>query len=110
MHLNLKIMTLYSFIFWVIYNYMMLETAKELEKTVLVCYSNKNDKENYHSEDSLIELKFLAETAGAVVMKSYYQSNNTYDSRTMIGKGKVNEIAEYVNDNKIALVIFENEL
>jgi GTP-binding protein HflX len=28
----------------------------------------------------------------------------------MIGKGKVNEIAEYVNDNKIALVIFENEL
>jgi len=89
---------------------MMLETAKELEKTVLVCYSNKSDKENYHSEDSLIELKFLAETAGAVVMKSYYQSNNTYDSRTMIGKGKVNEIAEYVNDNKIALVIFENEL
>jgi hypothetical protein len=54
---------------WVIYTYMMLETAKELEKTVLVCYSNKSDKENYHSEDSLLELKFLAETAGAVVMK-----------------------------------------
>lgn len=89
---------------------MMLETAKQLERTVLVCYSNKYDKKNFHSEDSLEELKFLAETAGAVVIKSFYQMNDTYDSRYMIGKGKVNEIAEYVDENKIALVIFENEL
>ncbi|MBX7046101.1 MAG: GTPase HflX [Ignavibacteria bacterium] len=88
----------------------MLETAKQLEKTVLVCYSNKYDKKNFHSEDSLEELKFLAETAGAVVIKSFYQMNDTYDSRYMIGKGKVEEIAQYVEENKIALVIFENEL
>ncbi|MDQ3020779.1 MAG: GTPase HflX [Bacteroidota bacterium] len=86
------------------------ETGKPSEKTVLVCYSNRRDKKNYHSEDSLEELKFLAETAGADVVKTYYQQNDTYDSRYMIGKGKTEEITEYVEQNNIVLVIFENEL
>ncbi|MEO8208961.1 MAG: GTPase HflX [bacterium] len=86
------------------------ETGKPSEKTVLVCYSNKRDNKNYHSEDSLEELKFLAETAGADVVKTFYQQNDTYDSRYMIGKGKTEEIAEYVEENKIQLVVFENEL
>jgi GTP-binding protein HflX len=86
------------------------ETRKEIEKTVLVCYSNKRDKKNYHSENSLTELKFLAETAGAEVVNTFFQENDKYDARFMIGKGKVQEIAEYVNENNIRLVIFENEL
>lgn len=88
----------------------MNETRKEIEKTVLVCYSNKRDKKNYHSENSLTELKFLAETAGAEVVNTFFQENDKYDARFMIGKGKVQEIAEYVNENNIRLVIFENEL
>ncbi len=88
----------------------MLETAKKLERTVLVCYSNRKDKDNYHSEESLDELKFLAETAGAYVVRSFFQENERYDTRYMIGKGKVTEIAEFVEDNEISLVIFENEL
>lgn len=88
----------------------MLETAKKLERTVLVCYSNRKDKENFHTEDSLDELRFLAETAGAYVVMSFFQENERYDSRFMIGKGKVTEIAEFVEDNDISLVIFENEL
>lgn len=86
------------------------ETKKEIEKTVLVCYSNRRDKKNYHPEDSLTELKFLAETAGAEVAGTFFQENDLYDSRYMIGKGKVEEIAEFVEANKIHLVIFENEL
>lgn len=86
------------------------ETQKPSEKAVLVCYSNRRDKKNYHSEDSLDELKFLAETAGADVLKTFYQQNDTYDSRYMIGKGKAEEVAEFVEANKIELVIFENEL
>ncbi|MBK8552523.1 MAG: GTPase HflX [Ignavibacteria bacterium] len=86
------------------------ETKKEIEKTVLVCYSNRRDKKNYHPEDSLTELKFLAETAGAEVVGTFFQENDLYDSRYMIGKGKVEEIAEFVEANKIHLVIFENEL
>lgn len=88
----------------------MIETRKQSEKTVLVCYSNNHDKKNYHQEDSLDELKFLAETAGAEVVKTFYQQNDTYDSRYMIGKGKTEEVAEYVEANNIQLVIFENEL
>lgn len=88
----------------------MIETKKESEKTVLVCYSNPKDAKNYHSEESLEELKFLAETAGANVVKTFYQLKDTYDVRYMIGKGKVQEIADYVDENEIKLVIFENEL
>lgn len=88
----------------------MYETEKQKEKTVLVCYSNRRDKKNEHPESSLFELKFLAETAGAEVVKSFYQANDFYDSKYMIGKGKVQEISEYAEDEKIDLVIFENEL
>ncbi len=88
----------------------LLETKKEVEKTVLVCYSNRRDKKNYHPEDSLTELKFLAETAGAEVVGTFFQENDLYDSRYMIGKGKVEEIAEFIEANNVHLVIFENEL
>jgi len=86
------------------------DTKKEIEKTVLVCYSNKRDKIKSHNEESLEELKFLAETAGADVVETFYQEKDNYDSRFMIGKGKVEEIAEYVTEHNIKLVIFENEL
>ncbi|MBK6875631.1 MAG: GTPase HflX [Ignavibacteria bacterium] len=88
----------------------MIETAEGLERTVLVCYSNRKDKKNLHSEESLEELKFLAETAGAYVVKNFFQENDTYDSRFMIGKGKATEIAEFVEEFDIKLGIFENEL
>lgn len=88
----------------------MIETKKKSEKTILVCYSNRKNVKLKHTFESLYELKFLAETAGAEVVKLFFQENEVFDSRTMIGKGKVNEIAEYVEDNGINLVIFENEL
>ena len=86
------------------------DTKEESEKTVLICYSNRRDKKNYHSEDSLDELRFLAETAGANVIKTFYQEKDTYDSRFMIGKGKAEEVSEFVDANGVKLVIFENEL
>ncbi|MEO6695598.1 MAG: GTPase HflX [Ignavibacteria bacterium] len=86
------------------------ETKEESEKTVLVCFSNRRDKKNLHSEDSLDELKFLAETAGANVISTFYQEKDTYDSKFMIGKGKAEEVSEFVEANGVKLVIFENEL
>lgn len=88
----------------------MIETRKESEKTILVCYSNRFDKKHFHSEKSLDELRFLAETAGAEVVNTFYQENDSFDSRYMIGKGKVQELADFVDANNIQLVIFENEL
>ncbi|MBN1633562.1 MAG: GTPase HflX [Ignavibacteria bacterium] len=88
----------------------MIDTKKKTEKTVLVCYSNRKDRRHFHHYESLYELKFLAETAGAEVVKFFYQENDTFDSRYMIGKGKVEEISNYTDDNEIELLIFENEL
>ncbi len=88
----------------------LINTAPEREKTVLVCFSVKGDPKHYHPEDSLDELKFLAETAGADVIKTFYQQRDSFDSKFLIGKGKAQEIAEYVEDRGAKLVIFENEL
>jgi GTP-binding protein HflX len=88
----------------------LIEVRKEQERAVLVCYSNKFAEKHNLSEKSLEELQLLAETAGAKVVKTFFQQNSFFDSRYLIGKGKVDEIAEYVQNNNIQLVIFENEL
>jgi len=88
----------------------LIKTKKDAEKTVLVYFSIKDGKNSYDHIQSLEELKSLAENAGANVVKTFHQFSNNYDSRYMIGKGKVKEIADYVVDNEVSLVIFENEL
>ncbi len=88
----------------------MIDTKTTTEKTVLVYFGVKDGKNSYSHVLALEELRSLAETAGAEVVKEYYQFNDNYDSRFMIGKGKVEEIAEYVNEYKVSLVIYENEL
>jgi GTPase len=88
----------------------LINTRKEKEKSVLVYFSVKGGKNSYDHIRSLDELKFLAETAGADVVQTYYQFSANFDSRYMIGKGKVQEIADYVEEHKVSLVIFENEL
>lgn len=88
----------------------MIETKKDVEKTVLVYFAVKDGKNTNDHVQALEELRSLAETAGANVIKTYYQFNDNYDSRYMIGKGKVKEIAEYVEEHKVSLVVFEDEL
>lgn len=58
----------------------------------------------------LDELKFLAETAGIKGDKCFIQRLNKSNSRTYIGSGKVQEIADYVIQNEIDYVIFDEEL
>jgi|WetSurMetagenome_2_1015567.scaffolds.fasta_scaffold61812_2 GTPase len=87
----------------------MIETKKEAEKTVLVIFAKK-DENVIKIKESLEELKLLSTTAGANVIKTFYQVGDSFDSRYMIGKGKVEEIAEYVKEKEVSLVIFENEL
>ncbi|NCX96129.1 MAG: GTPase HflX [Chitinophagia bacterium] len=58
----------------------------------------------------LLELAFLAETAGATVIKSFIQKLVRPDSKTFVGKGKLEEIAEYVRAKNVKLVIFDDEL
>jgi GTPase len=58
----------------------------------------------------LDELAFLAETAGAICAKRFTQRLPHPDISTFVGKGKLNEIAEYINTNKIDIAIFDDEL
>ncbi|MCX6163950.1 MAG: GTPase HflX, partial [Ignavibacteriae bacterium] len=87
----------------------MIQTKKEAEKTVLVFFARKNDNV-IKIKESLEELELLSTTAGAKVVKTFYQVGESFDSRYMIGKGKAEEIANYVEEKEISLVIFENEL
>jgi len=58
----------------------------------------------------LDELAFLSETAGATAIKRFTQKLPHPDSRTFVGKGKLEEIKNYVTGRDIHLVIFDDEL
>jgi len=60
--------------------------------------------------DYLDELTFLAETAGAVTLKRFVQKLPHPDNRTFVGKGKAEEIREYILNNDVDLVIFDDDL
>ena len=55
-------------------------------------------------------MEFLALTAGAVTVKKFIQRIAEFDSRTFIGKGKLDEIAKFINEKDITLTIFDDEL
>ena len=62
------------------------------------------------SREYLDELEFLADTAGAVVKKRFVQRLPYPDPKTFVGKGKLKEIFNYVTDNHIDIIIFDDEL
>ena len=62
------------------------------------------------AKEYLDELKFLAETAGATTIKIFTQKLDHPDSRTFVGKGKLEEIKRYVGRKNVGLVIFDDEL
>lgn len=61
-------------------------------------------------DDSLEELKQLADTAGATVIKKFIQKRPKPDSAFFIGRGKVQELALYAQQENIDLCIFDDEL
>ncbi len=62
------------------------------------------------ANEYLDELAFLADTAGAVTEKRFLQKLPYPDSRTFVGKGKLAEIKQYVEDNGIGMAIFDDDL
>ena len=79
------------------------------ERAVLVGLITREETEEQVA-DYLDELAFLAETAGITTIKSYTQRIEKPDSHTFIGKGKAEEIRQYVNDHEIDVVIFDDDL
>jgi GTPase len=90
----------------------MLDKKKVIqqeEKAVLVGLVHKDQTEP-QVQEYLDELAFLAETAGAVSVKRFTQKLQHPDSRTFVGKGKLEEIKNYVSGKDIRVVIFDDEL
>ncbi|MGZ8552316.1 MAG: GTPase HflX [Chitinophagaceae bacterium] len=79
------------------------------EPAVLVGLVQKDQTEP-QVQEYLDELAFLAETAGAVTVKRFTQKLQHPDSRTFVGKGKLEEIKNYVQGKNIRIVIFDDEL
>lgn len=61
-------------------------------------------------QDYLDELAFLSTTAGISPVKSFVQRLDMPHSATFVGKGKLEEIASYIQENEIGLAIFDDEL
>ena len=79
------------------------------EKAVLVGLIQKEVTPDQVRE-YLDELAFLAETAGAIAIERFTQRLPHPDSRTFVGKGKLEEIKQYVASRDINVVIFDDEL
>lgn len=79
------------------------------EKAVLVGLVYKEQTETQVKE-YLAELQFLAETAGAVTLKTFIQKLPNPDSKTFVGKGKLAEIKEYAKAKGATVLIFDDEL
>ncbi len=84
-------------------------TEQESERTVLVGLVTPQQNEAKVNE-YLDELAFLADTAGAVPVKNFIQKLDYPNPVTFVGKGKLEEIRQYVEENEIGLVIFDDEL
>ena len=82
---------------------------EELEKAVLVGIVNRQQTRE-QVDEYLAELEFLASTAGVLPVKKFVQNVDSPNRRTYVGTGKLEEIQQYVQENEIFLVIFDDEL
>ncbi len=79
------------------------------EKALLVGVINQTQSEQ-EIQENLDELAFLAETAGAVAIKRFIQKLTHADSRTYVGKGKLEEIKNYITTHETDVIIVDDEL
>ena len=87
----------------------MISTAPITERVILVGLITRfqdADKVNEY----LDELAFLSETAGAATIKRFIQKLDSPDTKTFVGKGKLEEIIAYIKANDIQIAIFDDEL
>lgn len=84
-------------------------TEQDTERVVLVAVV-RDRQEVREAEEFLDELRFLAETAGVETAATFTQKLPYPDKRTFVGSGKLQEIREYIADNVVSAVIFDDEL
>ncbi|MEZ7900713.1 MAG: GTPase HflX [Flavobacteriales bacterium] len=91
----------------------MIEKNKKVhyaaEKAVIIGVITQQQSQD-DVKEYLDELAFLAETAGAITVKRYTQKVEYPHPKTFVGKGKLDEIRQYIKSNSIDLAIFDDEL
>jgi GTPase len=85
------------------------DTAIKPERAILVGIITPDETEEKERE-YLEELQFLVETAGGITERTFTQKVQRADRATFVGKGKLEEIGEYVNSEEIDIVVFDDEL
>ncbi len=90
----------------------MIDKTQKIRKEELAVLVGLVQKEQTDEQvqEYMDELSFLAETAGAVAVKRFIQKMPHPDSKTFVGKGKLEEIKKYVQSKGIDLAIFDDEL
>ena len=88
---------------------MIEKKSIEYEKAVLIGVINRAQNEEKVNE-YLDELEFLTYTAGGEVAKRFVQRVDVPNPKTMIGSGKMKEVEDFVEENEIGSVIFDDEL
>jgi len=88
---------------------MLEKKSIEYEKAVLIGIINRTQNEEKVNE-YLDELEFLTYTAGGEVTKRFVQRVDVPNPKTMIGSGKMKEVEDFVEENEIGSVIFDDEL
>jgi len=84
-------------------------TENKTPKAALVSVRLK-DQDEKEADASLLELEKLLETAGGECAAKVIQTKDSFDSRTVMGSGKLKELSEICKANEIDLVIFDTEL
>ncbi len=88
---------------------MLEKKTFDYEKSILIGVINSKQNETTVNE-YLDELEFLTYTAGGEVLKRFVQRMETPNPKTLIGSGKMEEVAIYVKDHEIGAAIFDDEL
>ena len=84
-------------------------SEKDFETAVLVGVTVRN-QEDHTTVEYLDELAFLAETAGVQTLKRFIQKIDKPHPKTFIGKGKMEDVLDYVKEYEVDMVIFDDEL
>ena len=87
----------------------LYQTSAAQERVVLVGIITPDETEEQEKE-YLGELAFLVETAGGICIHQFTQKVQRPDIRTYVGKGKLEEICEYVKAEEADIVVFDDEL
>lgn len=96
----------------------MMDARTQQERTLVVgvdLTSSPRDKKNdsLHepdAEESLQELATLVDSAGAITVDRIIQARKTLDAATLVGSGKLTEIQQKVESDRVDTVVFDNEL